>query len=68
MTGLVSQNQTFFYRAKGTIKRWEKGIINYFKTKITNGFTEGLNNKIKLIKRIGYGVPKVENLKYFYHY
>jgi len=60
----VSQSKlNLFYRAKGTIKRWEQGIINYFKTKITNGFAEGLNNKIKLIKRIGYGVPKVENLK-----
>jgi len=52
-----------FYRAKGTVKRWEQNVINYFKTRITNGFAEGLNNKIKLIKRIGYGVPKVENLK-----
>ena len=52
-----------FYRAKGTVKRWEQNVINYFKTRITNGFAEGLNNKIKLIKRIGYGVPTVENLK-----
>ncbi|WP_089862767.1 transposase [Halanaerobium salsuginis] len=28
-------------------------MINYFKTRITNGFAEGLNNKIKLTKRIG---------------
>ncbi|SIQ23230.1 ISL3 family transposase [Halanaerobium kushneri] len=60
----VSQSKlSLFYRAKGTVKRWEQHIINYFKTRITNGFAEGLNNKIKLIKRIGYGVPKVENLK-----
>jgi transposase len=60
----VSQSKlNLFYKAKGTIKRWEQHIINYFETKITNGFAEGLNNKIKLIKRIGYGVPKVENLK-----
>lgn len=60
----VSQSKlNLFYRAKGTLKRWEQHIINYFKTRITNGFAEGLNNKIKLIKRIGYGVPKVENLK-----
>jgi transposase len=60
----VSQAKlNLFYRAKGTVKRWEQHIINYFKTRITNGFAEGLNNKIKLIKRIGYGVPKVENLK-----
>jgi len=60
----VSQSKlNLFYRAKGTVKRWEQHIINYFETRITNGFAEGLNNKIKLIKRIGYGVPEVENLK-----
>lgn len=52
-----------FYDAKRTIKRWEQKIINYFKTGITNGFAEGINNKIKLIKRIGYGVPNIHNLK-----
>ena len=60
----VSQSKlNLFYKAKRTVKNWEENVINYFKTRITNGFAEGLNNKIKLIKRIGYGVPKVENLK-----
>lgn len=60
----VSQSKLYlFYKAKRTVKRWEQHVINYFKTRITNGFAEGLNNKIKLIKRIGYGVPKVKNLK-----
>lgn len=60
----VSQAKlNLFYTAKRTVKNWEENVINYFKTRITNGFAEGLNNKIKLIKRIGYGVPKVENLK-----
>ncbi|SFP52384.1 Transposase, partial [Halanaerobium congolense] len=60
----VSQAKlNLFYKAKRTVKNWEENIINYFRTRITNGFAEGLNNKIKLIKRIGYGVPKVENLK-----
>jgi len=48
-----------FPDAKRTIKRWKQKIINYFKTGITNGFAEGINNKIKLIKRIGYGVPNI---------
>jgi transposase len=52
-----------FYKVKKTIKRWEENLVNYFNTKITNGFAEGMNNKIKLIKRIGYGVPNLENLK-----
>ena len=52
-----------FYRVKGIIKRWQSQVLNYFKTKITNGFAEGINNKIKLIKRIGYGVPNIQNLR-----
>ncbi|MCK4259527.1 MAG: transposase, partial [Halanaerobiales bacterium] len=31
--------------------------------KITNGFIEGLNNKIKVIKRNGYGIPNFHNFK-----
>ena len=27
------------------------GICNYFENRITNGLTEGMNTKIKLIKR-----------------
>ncbi len=54
---------TPFMKVKQTIKRWESNILNYFKTKVTNGFAEGINNKIKLIKRIGYGVPNLMNLR-----
>lgn len=53
----------FFIKAKRTIKRWEDKLLNYFNNKVTNGFTEGVNNKIKLIKRIGYGVPNIMNLR-----
>ncbi|MEF2920191.1 MAG: transposase, partial [Acutalibacteraceae bacterium] len=31
------------------------GILNSFTTKFTNGFTEGCNNKIKVLKRNAYG-------------
>ena len=54
---------TQFYKVRKMIKRWEQKLLNYFKTKITNGFAEGINNKIKLIKRIGYGIPNVMNLR-----
>jgi transposase len=54
---------TPFLKVKQTIRHWEKNILNYFKTGVTNGFAEGINNKIKLIKRIGYGVPNINNLK-----
>lgn len=35
-----------FERCAETMRNWYTGIINSFSTKITNGFTEGCNNKI----------------------
>lgn len=38
-----------------TMINWLQGILNSFATHITNGFTEGCNNKIKVLKRNAYG-------------
>lgn len=35
--------------------RYKTGIINAFSTPFSNGITEGLNNKIKVIKRVAFG-------------
>ena len=45
-----------------TMRNWYTGIINSFSTTITNGFTEGCNNKIKVLKRNAYGY---QNFKRF---
>ena len=37
-------------------------ITNYFLDRQTSGFVEGLNNKIKIIKRRGYGILNVKHL------
>ncbi len=42
-------------RCAETMRNWYTGIINSFSTTITNGFTEGCNNKIKVLKRNAYG-------------
>jgi transposase len=52
-----------FFKAKRTIKNWQSEILNYFKTGLTNGYAEGINNKIKLIKRQGFGIPNFQNFK-----
>ena len=42
--------------AASTIENWLPYIVNSFIDKrFSNGFTEGLNNKIKVIKRVGFG-------------
>lgn len=35
---------------------WQKEILNSFDVPYTNGYTEGVNNKIKVIKRNAYGI------------
>lgn len=46
-----------------TLLRHGKDLINYFKHKITNGKTEGINNKIKTMKRQAYGFRDMEYFK-----
>ena len=44
-----------FVDCGNTMVRWSKGILNSFDCPYTNGFTEGANNKIKVLKRNAYG-------------
>ncbi len=37
------------------LSHWQDQILNYHDAPWTNGYAEGVNNKIKLIKRRGYG-------------
>ena len=45
-----------------TLTKYKTEIIAYFKGRHTSGFVEGLNNKIKVIKRRCYGVFDVNTL------
>lgn len=38
-----------------TLRYWREPILNFFAKRTTNGFTEGANTKLKLVKRISYG-------------
>lgn len=46
-----------------TLERWWEPILNYFNRRITNGAVEGLNNRVKLIKRRAYGYRNVTNFR-----
>lgn len=52
-----------FKSASETLLRWNKEILNSFNTSYTNSSTEGKNNKIKVIKRNGYGFRKLSTLR-----
>ena len=45
-----------------TLEKYKGSIANYFKARKNSGFVEGLNNKIKVIKRRCYGFTKTESL------
>lgn len=44
-----------------TYNTFEDYILNYFDKRQSNGLLEGINNKIKLIKRVAYGMPNFIN-------
>jgi transposase len=46
-----------------TYRNWKKEILNFIEYRLDNGFVEGYNNKIKVIKRISYGNKKFDILK-----
>lgn len=43
--------------------RWKKYILNYFDGRFTTGIIEGINNKIKLIKRRAFGFANFSNFR-----
>jgi len=45
-----------------TLENWMDEISNYFERRLTSGFVEGLNNKIKVIKRRCYGILNIRHL------
>ena len=47
---------------KTLLRNW-KGLVTYFKHPITNAKTEGINNKIKTLKRQAYGFRDIEYFK-----
>jgi len=52
-----------YYKVIRTVRNWFDEIFNYFKVRLTNGPIEGINNKIKLIKRTGFGFASYANIK-----
>ena len=46
-----------------TISRWIEEIIAYFANRTTQGVVEGINQKIKLIKRRAYGLSNFDNFR-----
>jgi len=59
----LSRAKKYFPKSNNTIIRWLDEIIDYFDHGTTSGAVEGINNKLKLIKRSAYGFIKFENFR-----
>jgi transposase len=53
---------TCFDKFLTTLNNWLDEIVNYFVNRLSSGFVEGLNNKVKTIKRRCYGITRVTTL------
>ncbi|MGD1932347.1 MAG: ISL3 family transposase [Leptolyngbyaceae cyanobacterium] len=55
--------QSLYPNSVATIRRWFGEILQYFEHRTTSGVVEGINNRLKLIKRSGYGFRNFERFK-----
>ena len=61
ITNWLRRATSYLPESYGTIIRWLGEIIAYFDNGTTQGVVEGINNKLKLIKRRGYGFRNFNN-------
>ena len=60
----IEKNIPEFVESVGTISRWKEYILNSFiDDRYSDGYTEGINNKIKVIKRIAFGFRSFRRFK-----
>jgi transposase len=59
---VVESGLTCFDGFIKTLRNHWQPIVNYFAERVNSGFVEGLNNKIKIIKRRCYGIEKIKTL------
>ena len=61
--GWLSTAQKYFTSSQSKIIRWLDEILAYFDNRTSSGVVEGINNKLKLIKRSAYGFTNFENFR-----
>ena len=59
----LDRAKKYFPNSNSTIIRWFDEIIAYFDNGTTSGTVEGINNKLKLIKRSAYGFRNFHNFQ-----
>ncbi|WP_347566458.1 ISL3 family transposase [Scytonema sp. UIC 10036] len=59
----LEKAEPLYQKSVNTIKRWFGEVAGYFDNRTTNGVVEGINNKLKLIKRSGFGFTNFRNFE-----
>ena len=59
---VVKSNIHEFKSFLGTVETWLDKISNYFVERLTSGFVEGFNNRVKVLKRRCYGIFDVAHI------
>ena len=60
---LAASNLPELQTLRRTLIRWRQEILEHFATGLTNGRTEGFNNKAKLVKKRAYGYRSFRNYR-----
>ena len=55
--------QPFFPKTVRTVKNWFVEIVGYFEHQTTNAVVEGINNRLKVLKRCGFGFRNFDNFE-----
>lgn len=59
----IAQQEELFPTFRKTLANWDDRIANYFHQRTTSGIVEGINNKLKLIKRRAFGFRNFEHFR-----
>jgi len=59
----IAEREQLFPEFRKTLARWMDKIANYFHQRTTSGMVEGINNKVKLIKRRAFGFRNFGNFR-----
>lgn len=59
----LKKAEPYYKKSVKTIKRWLPEIVGYFESRTTNAIVEGINNKLKLLKRSGFGFRNFHNFE-----
>lgn len=57
---LRSFDDPYMVRYGNTLREFKEEILNYFLSRTTNAYAEGINNKFKLIQRISFGFRNID--------